>query len=332
VNTDLVWAALRSTRAEAPAGIKGARRKTYIAALEQAQQMFIAAQSVGVATRPLLLFYGLSQGGRAIAAAAKSVGNNDYPLKGHGIKANTSTLIGPIASVEVYADNTAAGSFVRLSTILDSPTWDETAPVKLGELWESIPEGTSMPLGGSLGLPPLPVAVDEYSMMAHTESSPVDVIVAHVPRDLMPPIQHSGPAPELDKFLASYPTLTGYSTMQVKGIYPGSQGGTVQLSFPSAHGDYRGRMADGEAHSTQYRHDWYAFPALGANTRSLHPVMAWWAILFALSMLARYHPETWADHIAVDSSKVAVPIERLLTEALEVVPELLLHTILEVSA
>jgi hypothetical protein len=30
-------------------------------------------------------------------------------------------------------------------------------------------------------------------------------------------------------------------------------------------------------------------------------------------MLARYHPEAWADHIAVDSSKVAVRIEQLLT-------------------
>ncbi|HEX5594708.1 MAG TPA: hypothetical protein VFX61_01605 [Micromonosporaceae bacterium] len=48
-------------------------------------------------------------------------------------------------------------------------------------------------------------------------------------------------------------------------------------------------------------------------------------------MLARYQPEAWADHIAADSSKVAVPIEQLLTEALTAVPELLLQTRMDVS-
>ena len=92
------------------------------------------------------------------------------------------------------------------------------------------------------------------------------------------------------------------------------------------------READALAHTTRYRmSDLYVFPAVGANKDCLHPFMAWWAVLFALSMLARYHPEAWADHIAVDSSKVAVAIEHLLNEALTAVPELLLRTIMDVS-
>jgi hypothetical protein len=39
--------------------------------------------------------------------------------------------------------------------------------------------------------------------------------------------------------------------------------------------------------------------------------MAWWAVLFTLSMLARYQPAEWATHVDVDTSSHAVPIERL---------------------
>ncbi len=334
MTTDLVWAALRMTRADAPAGIKGGRRKTYVASLEQAQQMFTAAASVGVATRPLLLFYGLSQGGRAIAAAAKHIGNNGYPLVGHGIKANTATLIGPITGVQVYADNTTAGSFTRLSAILNSPTWDSTRPVTLGELWNSLPEGIAWSLDAAIGAPPLPASAEEFGLVAQGPTHPpVKLVVTHIPEGVMPPIQQTGPAPALEAFLGQYPTLVGHTAIQAMGVYPFGQGGTVHLAYPSSHNDYHGRKADAEAHSTCYRlSDRYVFPAVGANTASLHPIMAWWAVLFALSMLARYHPEAWADHIAVDSSKVAVAIERLLMEALTVVPELLLRTIMDMSA
>ncbi|WP_444951026.1 YaaC family protein [Micromonospora ureilytica] len=331
VNTDLVWAALRSTRAEPPTGIRGGRRKTYVAALEQAQQMFTAAGSVGVATRPLLLFYGLSQGGRAIAAAAKHIHNNDYPLVGHGIKVNTSTLVGPLAEVQVFGDGTTAGSFTRLSKILSSPTWDGTAPVSLGELWNTLPEGSVFPL--ERGAAPLPVSIDEYSVLHQAQTvSPVQLIVTGISTDIMPLPQHVGPTPALEAFLGQYPKLAGQTAIYVKGVYPDGQGGTVHLAYPSSQGSYHERTAEALAHSTLYRlHDRYVFPAVGANSESLHPVMAWWAVLFALSMLARYQPEAWADHIAIDSSKAAVPIEQLLTEALTAVPELLLQTIMEVS-
>lgn len=69
---EAVWGKLRGTRWNPPqaAAADPARRRTYVFALEQAEQMFRAAAGTGVATRPLLVFYGLSQAGRAIAAAA----------------------------------------------------------------------------------------------------------------------------------------------------------------------------------------------------------------------------------------------------------------------
>jgi hypothetical protein len=72
---DLVWGRLRATRWDPPgAASESAERRRTCFALEQAEQMFRAAAGVGPATRPLLVFYGLSQAGRAIAAAALTNG------------------------------------------------------------------------------------------------------------------------------------------------------------------------------------------------------------------------------------------------------------------
>ena len=56
-----------------------------------------------------------------------------------------------------------------------------------------------------------------------------------------------------------------------------------------------------------------------------HPLVVWWAILFALSMLARYEPDRWTQHTSVASSPEAVPVENLLTSAMSAVPETLLQ-------
>lgn len=59
----------------------------------------------------------------------------------------------------------------------------------------------------------------------------------------------------------------------------------------------------------------------------MHPLMIWWAILYTLSMLARYHPEAWTAVTDVDTSSHAVPIEYLLDAAQSAVPDLLWRTI-----
>ena len=64
-----VGAALRDLRAlryDPPGYAKqGARRTTFQSALEQCEQFLAAARDAGYATRPVQLFYGLSQAGRA---------------------------------------------------------------------------------------------------------------------------------------------------------------------------------------------------------------------------------------------------------------------------
>ena len=64
--------------------------------------------------------------------------------------------------------------------------------------------------------------------------------------------------------------------------------------------------------------------------RSMHPLMAWWAVLFTLSMLARYQPAEWAAHVNVDASRHAVPVERLLTRD-QHIPALIAEAIAQVA-
>lgn len=65
-------AAARSLRAlrHAPPGHakQGARRAMFQSSLEQCEQFLAAAGDTGYATRPVQLFYALSQAGRAIVA------------------------------------------------------------------------------------------------------------------------------------------------------------------------------------------------------------------------------------------------------------------------
>lgn len=53
------------------------------------------------------------------------------------------------------------------------------------------------------------------------------------------------------------------------------------------------------------------------------PLINWWAILYVLSMLARYQPSGWTRMLDVDSSPDATAIEFVLDEAHRVCVNLL---------
>jgi hypothetical protein len=72
---------------------------------------------------------------------------------------------------------------------------------------------------------------------------------------------------------------------------------------------------------TKYRSAQYWFPTVGGQC--LHPLIVWWAVLYTLSMLARYEPQRWADMIRVNTSPWAVPLEHLLNAALDALPEVI---------
>ncbi|MBE1456954.1 hypothetical protein H4W79_001168 [Nocardiopsis terrae] len=104
---------------------------TYQFGLEQAEQLFRQAATASPAPRPLPLFYGLNQAGRAIAAATSTATDDDWKLTGHGIRAKNLSDQLPDVQISTEAPGTK-GSFARLSQFLGSPVWGTTpVPLKL---------------------------------------------------------------------------------------------------------------------------------------------------------------------------------------------------------
>jgi hypothetical protein len=60
---------------------------------------------------------------------------------------------------------------------------------------------------------------------------------------------------------------------------------------------------------------------------ALSSMLAWWALLFGLSMLARCEPAGWMRVLDYDSSEFAAPLARLLEIGLVRVPDLLFAAI-----
>jgi hypothetical protein len=127
----MAWRYLRGMRADPPpaAASHQDRRATFTAALEQAEQLFDAADRADVMTKPLQLFYGLSQGTRAIAATAPNVPDRQqgkpaepWKLSGHGIaipgiEQAIAVSGGRLASLPV-ADK-GLGAFTQMASILN---------------------------------------------------------------------------------------------------------------------------------------------------------------------------------------------------------------------
>lgn len=338
---ETVWEQLRATRwnPPAPAGATRERRATYVFALEQAEQMFRAAATVGPATRPLQVFYGLSQAGRAIAAAAASIDSeNAWKLSGHGI---TSTVLdGELPDVEIVTHKPGgSGSFVRLSELLDSPVWGKT-PIRFNTLWDVLPENQHSPLRdeGALRRTPL--------WIKHPILNPEHHPLATVPVVGFPPhvVDAEDSAEALKDYFEAFPRAQNYYAYVHVGPEPGAapefwrgQDGWGDLDMHWLLPDQRsGTVSERtvllESLTTRYKGLMYFFPSVTPDDkRSLHPLMAWWTVLYALSMLARYQPAEWASHINVDASRHAVAIERLLKDAIDVIPRLVLEAIDEVS-
>lgn len=330
------WAHLRATRANPPAPARGCdqRRVTYQFGLEQAEQLFRQAAAASPATRPLPLFYGLSQAGRAIAAATSTATDGEWKLTGHGIHAKN--LSGPLPDVQIStgpADK--AGSFARLSQFLGSPVWGTTT-VRLELLWDCLPEAEAWPLCHSITQQRrIPLQAD-YQIPA-IEQPIVRAVVRPLPHRVI-----SSPNPQpLSEYLGGFPDVVGYGFdrrglgVDADPAYQplGDGTGELTLTWTADLGEhYTARVELLNTKTRAYLGGRYFFPGLGTPgaERGLHPLMAWWAVLYALSMLTRYQPVEWARHIDVNTSESAVPIEELLRTALDILPELIRETIDEV--
>ncbi len=321
-----VWSRLRTTRA-APPGQAGAdaRRRTYAAAMEQFEELMRAAEQVGAPARPLPLFYALSQAGRAVTAAHA---DQPWQLRGHGLKLKDDGQ--PLLTRQVAPEGGPATSFRRVAEATGSAVLSQ--PVLFGALCASLPELAAVPKLCGSHPRALPVrAIPQSGGAVVTMNREVDAQVINLPADVA---SCNDPAAALQQHLSHYPTAVGWTAPEPLRIRPAGDpwgAGAVlrwkvaeEVQFPNEP-DRQARIREVAPPYRQVDSQWCR-PAVALST-VLSPLMTWWAILYALSMVARYEPDTWVARLDVDKSDLAVPLEGLLEDALEAVPHLVLDAL-----
>lgn len=300
---------------------------------------------MGYASRPLNLFYGLSQAGRAIAAAwsppgFSEPGTNDmaWQLAGHGIKVVGSTLDDPLDQIKL-ADHPGKPlplqsdkrlfAFPAVARVLGSESL--LRPTPLVELWAALPEAIGRPAPGDDGRwGPIRITWDEHPSGQDMITQAVQTWTHNWPIDQL--WQWREDSATLNQnvamaILMHYPTIRPPLPSEVpyQNEFFGQRGSLLLSWLMSGAGDVRDRRLFIELMVERYRHEQWAFPQVAGQ--QLHPLMIWWAVLYTMSMLARYHPEAWALAIEVDRSPWAVPLEHLLDQALEALPEVIFHAL-----
>jgi hypothetical protein len=329
----LAWQRIRVLRARPPARIEDddERAAVFVSALEQAEQLMHAAASVGAAASPLLLFYAVSQAGRAIAAARL---DDPWRLSGHGLKAPTPADISTgllQRVVKPEGAGTSKGrrqSFAGVAEATDSAQL--TSALELGAVWAAIPDL----------MPPLPQPLlDGENWIRPLRVFRPAVDAAHVRLADMRPFELliDGLPPEADldtlrRCLSYYPAAEGAYMWHTPGMsedwvvcQPSGIGPLPVFCWPDVPTNVQTRAQRFEAIAPDYRRlgTHLLLPRAGAQD-ALSPLMLWWALLFGLSSIARYNPETWVGALAVNDSELAVPIEAALDTALDAVPDLIL--------
>ena len=281
----------------------------------------------------LLLFYGLSQAGRALVAA-RTPGDPWRP-HGHGIgEARGNRTPTTIADFEVEPRTANAGAFALVADALCSSTLP--GPTRLGDLWPLLPDTQRFELPNSRCHRLLNIQMNTYQ----DGIAPINAEISGLPANLG---VERGPgedasAPRTDwteeeervrSFLTNYPSLNGYrfgvGGGQPIGFRPTGDGSAlVAIHWPNHSGDDSLSSNQlGKRVATSYAGHANVYPCLDASGRSIHPFVVWWAVLFGLSILARYEPGTWSRAIDINASRAAVAVEHILNAAVHSVPELL---------
>lgn len=330
------WAVLRGLRASPPGLAAGddARRSVFAAALEQAEQFLSAASAVGFATKPVQLFYALSQSGRAIAAARA---DEPWRINGHGAQATFSEL--GIGRTAVKPDLRPAGALGVVARAIKSEMWTDSVP--LGALWASLPE---LPYDDSLCVPEPGV----LEVLPDGGSSPYLFNYGVQAMGVWPPgnwswsgaVKLASPAPEnrdelhasLEELLKPYPRAAGWSLAADASI-----GITVSNSTTAVRGDpclvwLRWTHDDGtrmvvELVAESYDDRLFSRPGISAEAALPSPLVTWWGVLLALSMHARYDPVGWRRALDIDGSPIGWTLERALTLAQTRIPQLVLDAL-----
>lgn len=318
------WREIRTSRAE-PIGqlaqtlaSDANRRREFHMALEQAQQQFSASGSIGYESRPLNLFYGLSQAGRALSAGSPRLGGDkggQWQGSGHGLKFDPQVPAG-VFEAKVKGVGGARDLFSRASTAINSPS--DFGSVELGAVVNQLVDYTmAFPDRGEY---PRPVHGVRLSSVHSPFPTEIEVPVPGVD------VNSETSAHEVRRRLGRYAPLQGLDiAVKADGSVKWSHNAGRCLVVLKDESMLEWGSRDGERYlkgTADYRGVRVLLPYIGENSISINPLMSWWLALYALSVLARYSPSKWTSALSISKSPISSRIEFLLDSALDAVPDL----------
>jgi hypothetical protein len=317
---EAIWREIRRLRAEPPglAGTDKGRRRVFGAALQQAEELHRASGYCGFSSRPLPLFYSLSQGGRAIAAAWSE--GSEWQLSRHGLTARSDG--GGVLATRISAQG--SGAFQVVAAATGSPTIDRA--VTLEDLLATLPE-----VSGSLVLDEehrraVPLELEYESSLGeyHKLVPPYASIAVYCgPEASLPRDRH---LPAMEARLASCRRADGWGI--VPTIISSAGRPCIALTWQLEGEDGMRGYKTVDSVATRHGELFYLRPTLGQDGGEVSIPMTWWAVLLALSSLARYEPARWQRGLDVDRPGSAALLEELLDTAQARVPELLHEALL----
>jgi hypothetical protein len=310
---------IRASRATPPGlAERDERRSVYGSALVQFEELMGAARAASPQTLPLSLFYALSQAGRAIAAARLE---GEWRLQGHGLESSNLDAE-DLCQVRIKPKPTRKerpDSFSGVSRATRADPMQRSTSV--GELWASLP-GLEKLLPELEGRKPLHVEAQDIGNSPLEDVSKVRATVS--------PLESKNIS-AAKKALAGYRCGSDIEVFDMRHIAPINRmtayGDGVAVWWPSGAKDIQGHFAAiwRVAPVDTYTGQRWLRPFVGGT--ALSDPMTWWALLHALSMLARYEPAAWARALAYDSSYLAAPLAELLRSGVELIPQLVLESL-----
>lgn len=350
---------MRALRADRPRlAERGARARTFGAGLEQAEQLWLASQNVGAIASPLLLFYGLTQAGRALCAAGIP-GTAWEGAQQHGLHFQlTAPAYGsPLDLTTVRVRTHGVGLVHHVADVLGSPVLSDSA--SLSDLISSL--DSNLYFEDERYSVPRPLEVYEDGMLQEPFGHPARraLFLGPLPDVLASKCEDVPAGPNNLAYTRIVPPSAADVTAWLSA-YPRLRALGEPTSVPSpepsigriARGDWVIRLAWGgdERIEGVTQTQWtlqqvdvvYAdrpngaggvvMPSVGGNTEAQHLLVTWWLVLYCLSMLARYYPTVWTTLLDVDSSALAVPFDHLISVARAKVPRLIFDAMHELRA
>ena len=178
--------------------------------------------------------------------------------------------------------NDRKGSFNQLAPLLHSGSLPDGATV--GQIWLTIPDlAPKAPTGTSLGY--LPTLRLEY--LSEDGRPDFSSWIEGMPQGFG---SHNYNEDDIVTFCSPYPTLAGSTGRRVSNQPPlpdiERQSVRVRRAWMLAADQEPGEFYDGLTRPYLRDDARHVFPSIGGDTQALHPLLAWWAVLFALSLLA----------------------------------------------